>query len=176
MYRWFSISRVHRDGEVVLGPRGPEFTARIVAELLDARRVCPTYGPLYGLAGQLEASVLDDPASANRHLTQAFQLAQCDSGACYFAARQQALDGRLDESTRTFARYLDLSGSFNDVISVYVNDANRPDLAMALARGNRERLGSLAAALARHPEHEALAKQAGNEALELLKQIGRAHV
>lgn len=169
VYRWYSISRIHRDGNVVLGERGADVTADIVDELLDARRACPTYGPLYSLAGQLEGSVLGDAESSRRHVRQAFQLAQCDSGAAYCAARQDALDGQWDDSCRKFTRYLELAGSFNDVVAVYVREVRRPELAMRLAKGDRQRLSALTAALAGLPEYHALADEANAESIELLK-------
>ena len=64
VWRWHAISRDRdpRTGRVNLLPAEVGFTRRIVGELDDARRMCPTYGPATAMAGQLMAFVLGEPS------------------------------------------------------------------------------------------------------------------
>ena len=121
---------------------------RIVDEFHKARLLCPTYGATYCVVGQLEKNVLNDPVGAE-HIRKGFQLAPCDPTACFVAALLDIEEQKVDSASNKLDRAVELdSGFFNSVADVYINDLNRPDLALAIAGDNINRLYYIANALA----------------------------
>jgi O-antigen ligase len=172
VYRWRSISRVSdpKTGAIVMTPQTLAFAERVVEELHQARTVCPTFGPAYCVAGQIEKFVLDRPDGAE-HIRTGFALAPCDPTACFIAGLLEVQEGRSDASAEKFQRAVLLDGGlFEDIASIYIHQANRPDLALALAAGDTSRLLHVAGLLNGLAEHQELAARARAEAIALLKE------
>ncbi len=160
LYRWHAISRVHdeKTGALVIVPGTLIAARRICDDLREVRRLCPTYSHAYCLAGQLETYLLDDPAGAG-HVRTGFELARCDLWACGLAARADAAGENWPRAVETYRRFLDLTGSFNDVIDVLAINHHRPDLALEVAANDITNLNHLADALAAtYPDVAARAK------------------
>ena len=140
VYRWRAIGR-ERDpetGETLLTAESLDFARRIVAELHAARPLCPTYGPVVSLAGQIEAFVLDDPAGLQRIRT-GYELSPAHPDVVFAAAMAAASTGDLDGSLALFRRCIDLSPlMLPDVMDVYETQFDRPDLAIAAAEHARQ--------------------------------------
>jgi len=171
-YRWRAISRVAdpNSGQIIMTQQSMEFVRRIVAELHQARALCPTFGPTYCVAGQLERFVLDDPAGA-AHIRTGYRLAPYDATTCFTAGLLDAQEGKLEDSLAKFTRAVQLSGDyFPDVVDVYVFEFNRPDLAVSLAGDDYGRLGYVAGVLSELTEHQDLADQARASVARLLKE------
>lgn len=172
VYRWRSISRVTdpNTGQVAVTPQILEFTERIVGELHQARRLCPTFGAIYCVAGQLEKFVLDDPAGAG-HIRTGFRLAPCDATACFVAGLLDTQEEKFEDSLAKFRRAVTLNGSMiRDVVAIYVHQVNRPDLAVTLAQDNLSWLSLVARALGETSEHPELADRVRSEVARLLKE------
>lgn len=172
VYRWRSISRVSdpKTGAIVMTPQTRAFAERIVEELHQARALCPTFGPAYCVAGQIERFVLDRPDGAE-HIRTGFALAPCDPTACFIAGLLEVQEGNFDASAEKFQRAVLLDGGlFGDTASVYIHQANRPDLALTLAAGDTSRLLHVAGLLNGLAEHQELATRARAEAIALLKE------
>ena len=171
VYRWRSISRARdpETNEVLVIPETLALTRQIVADLHRARSSCPTFGAAYCVAGQLEKFILDDPAGAE-HIRTGYRLAPCDATACYVAGLLDAREGRVEDSLPKFRRSLKLRGRFfRDIANVYVQ-ANRPDLAVEIARDSAGQLLYVANILQKMDGSRPLAAQAKAEALAMLQQ------
>ena len=149
VYRWRAISR-DRDpdtGAVDLKSRGMEFIRRITQELDDARRLCPTYGPIYCVIGQFQTYFLNDPAGPG-HILRGFELAPHDPTVCLTAGVLDALENRPEECAVKFRRAIGLKpGLFEQIATVLVVRARLPDVAVELAEEDRSRLGWVESAL-----------------------------
>jgi tetratricopeptide (TPR) repeat protein len=172
VYRWKSVSRVTdpNAGTVAIPEQAMEFVWRIVNELHNTRLLCPTYGATYCIVGQLEKSVLGDPGGAD-HIRKGFQLAPCDPVACFVAGLLDAEEQRFDASFEKFGRAIALDGRFFQTVStVYLNEVDRPDLAVAIAGDNIGWLSDVANAVAGLEGHKNIVEKARGRVVELLKE------
>jgi len=169
--RWRRLCRV-RDGriaELADVPHVVAGTPAIVKDLHRTRRLCPGFGRTYSALGMLQRFVLGEPRGAD-HIRTGLALAPGDAIACFAAGLLDAMEGRVDDSLPKFRRSLRLeSRLLRDVVEVYVRQVNRPDMALAVARGDIGRLLHVANVLRQEPEHHDLADEACREAVALLK-------
>ena len=171
VYRWRAISRVAdpQTGRLVMTPETLQFTRRIVDELHQVRILCPTFGPTYCVAGQLEAFVLDEPAGGD-HIRTGFSLAPHDPTAGFVAGLLDVRQGNVQDSLEKFRRTLKLDGSFfREIADVYIHQARRPDLALAVAGDDVMRLFTVARALGDVGDQQELAANVRAEATVILK-------
>lgn len=151
-YRWNAISR-ERDaqtGDAVLSDQQVVFARRIAEELKQAIQMCPTYGPVHSLLGQIQWRVLGERSGVDR-IRLAARLAPIDPMICYLAGWVDAEEGLWRESLQRFGRGLAEGGDFSEMVRVYVNRVNRPDLALALAGDSDDRLLIVSQVLASGP-------------------------
>jgi tetratricopeptide (TPR) repeat protein len=173
-YRWLSISGVSdpNTGNVIIPEPAMEFVSRIVSEFHKAITICPTYGPSWCVAGQLKKSILDDP-TGEVYIQTGYRLAPCDPTVCFVAGlldTQQGSDDGIEESFAKFKRAVQLDyRMFGDVANIYINQLNRPDLAVAIAGEDISRLSRVADVLANSKEHDELANKTSRQVVELLK-------
>lgn len=189
VYRWRAISRqTQPTGELVLGPQGIEHTRRLVAEFAEAIRRCPTYGPAWTMAGQLNYYVLGNKDLGRRQILTGYELAPCDATVCFVAGllevtehAQMASAGGSDGEAANpgnpdggspglacFARASTLDGRlFTDCAAIYV-DTGHPDLALELAGDDVGRLSRLAGLLARREDEATRAEAVRERLFELL--------
>lgn len=146
VYRWRKISRLKDPdtGTVII----PEDSMPVVRDIIDqfhkTRVLCPTYGPAYSSAGQIEKFIMDDDSGAER-IRKGFQLAPCDPIACFAAGRLDILEGNNDDSIAKFNKAFQLDPTiFRDVVDIYVNYLSRPNLAVTAAGDNIGRLNYVA--------------------------------
>ncbi|MFB0554263.1 MAG: O-antigen ligase family protein [Phycisphaerae bacterium] len=171
VYRWKSISRVTNPNTstAIIPEQAMKFARRIVDELHNARSLCPTYGATYCVVGQLEKFTLDDPNGAER-IRKSFQLAPCDPTVCFVAGLLDTEEGHIDASFAKFSRAIQLdSGLFREVVDIYVNHIDRPDLAVMIAGKDNSWLNHVANILAESSEHQTLAEEVRSQVVELLK-------
>jgi tetratricopeptide (TPR) repeat protein len=172
VYRWKSISRLTdpRTGEVIIPERAMDAVNRIVDELHKARLLCPTYGATYCVVGQLEKTVLNDPKGAGL-IRKGFQLAPCDTTTCFVVGLLDAEEQKIDAAFDKLNRAVELDGGFfKDVADVFINHLNRPDLALAIAGDNIDRLSCVADGLADLERPDDVIGNARAKVIELLKQ------
>ncbi|MHC4322790.1 MAG: O-antigen ligase family protein [Planctomycetota bacterium] len=172
VYRWKSISRQTdpNTGAVIVPAAAMDAVRRIVDELNNARLLCSAYGPIYCVIGQLEMSALKDPVGAE-HIRKGFQLAPCDPTACFVAGLLDIEEQKNDAAFDKFDRAVELdSGFFKSVADVYIDNLNRPDLALAVAAGNVEFLSYVADALADMEGCNGIVGNARKKVIELLRQ------
>ena len=143
--RWQKLVRETTDpatGQARLTAGHVDEIRQIVADLDAARILCPTYGPPLGLAGQLRARMLGDPAGDDEIVT-AYRLTPHDPALCQLAGMLAVRQKRWDDATTILDRYVRLGGAMWQVVDAFCA-ANRPDLAQAAAATdwrNLRRLG-----------------------------------
>jgi tetratricopeptide (TPR) repeat protein len=171
VYRWRSISNTTDPNTGDISEPAKEFVPRIVDDFDKARLLCPTYGATYCMAGQLEMFVLNDPNGADR-IRKGFKLAPCDPTACFAAGLLDIEEQQIDASFEKLSRAVELDGRFfRNVVDVYINRVERPDLAVAIAGDITYRLSYVANALADMEEHKDIVEKAQARVVELLKEI-----
>ena len=154
-----------RDGEVAL-----QATARtLAANILSARRLCPTYGPAYYKAGELETFVLNRPEGA-AHIRRGLTYAPNDAEARLVAGWLALHHRRAAAARKMFRRAVAMDKSIiRRVTDVCIHREDRPEMALSVARGNINALLHVAAAFDRG-EHPCMAAEAREEALTLLEE------
>jgi tetratricopeptide (TPR) repeat protein len=171
-YRWRALAR-ERDpdtGELLVTADTLDFTRRIVEELHAARPLCPTYGPLVSLAGQLELFVLEEPDGL-AHIRSGYRLAPNHPDVVFSAALADASAGDFQASVEKFQRAILLRPTMlAEAVDMLEHQFNRPDLAVAVARtgDNPTALLQLASRLRNDPTHAALAAEARTAGVEML--------
>jgi tetratricopeptide (TPR) repeat protein len=171
VYRWYSISRAFdpNTGEALIPQVAMQFIPRIIDELHESIKLCPTFGPSWCFTGQLEMLAADDSVGSE-HIQTGFRLAPCDPTVCFVAGLQDAREGKIDRSFEKFTRAIELDGRlFEDVGAVYINQLNRPDLALTIAGDDIGRLSRVANALSGLEEHTELTEQVRIQVTGLLK-------
>ncbi|MBN1845847.1 MAG: tetratricopeptide repeat protein [Sedimentisphaerales bacterium] len=172
VYRWRAISRVSdpNTGNIIMTPESIEYTRRIVEELQRTYRRCPTYGPAYCLAGQLEYFILDDPSGADQ-IRSGYRLAPCDPTVCVTTALLDIEQGEPDRCLAKLARAVELDGRFfEDAADILIHQADRPDLAVHLAGQNVHRLSRVSTMLGESAEHAELVEKARADVARLLRE------
>ncbi|HEX8914063.1 MAG TPA: O-antigen ligase family protein, partial [Humisphaera sp.] len=142
--RWDAISRV-RDpdtGSIVLTDAQRDHARRIVSDLRAAKPLCPTYGRLHSLAGQIAWLVLGEPAAA-AEVRSAARLLPHDPDTAMLAVRVDLGEGRDADLDARLRRCLDLGVSFDGVARLCLT-AGRVETAIALAGGSADRMVTLA--------------------------------
>ncbi|OHB76299.1 MAG: hypothetical protein A2Z25_24090 [Planctomycetes bacterium RBG_16_55_9] len=172
VYRWHSVSCIAdpNTGTVIIPEQAMEFVHRVVKELHDARRVCPTYGAICSVVGQLEYFMLDDPNGADL-IEKGFQLAPSDPTACFVAGLLDAEQGDAEASYAKLSRAVQLDGAlFGDAVNLCVEGLDRPDLAVAMAGESPNRLSQVADALRATEEYKEVAEKVRAQVVDLLKK------
>jgi tetratricopeptide (TPR) repeat protein len=142
-YRWRLISQ-WRDpisGEILMTPQDIEqktqWANQIVRELLGEMWRCPTYGPSYLLAGQIEKSMLGHAERGAELIRIAYRLSQNDPEANFEAAILDAQDGTWDAALEKFRHAAALSPQYmTEGVDTLTATLHRPDLALQLAGGD----------------------------------------
>ncbi|HPC97167.1 MAG TPA: O-antigen ligase family protein [Sedimentisphaerales bacterium] len=170
VYMWSSLSPFTDPNTDALDAQAFPWARRIVEDLHRARPLCPTFGVLLSLAGQIERFALADPNGA-AHIRMGYRLAPCNAAVCFAAARIDAEEARTEEAFEKLARAALLDGGyFARAAALCINDLARPDLALTLAGDNAGRLSQVADLLGASDRHGELAQQARTRAIGLLAE------
>jgi O-antigen ligase len=167
-YRWRAISReIDPDtGNFVMDEESLGYAARIADELHAARPLCPTFGPMRSLVGQIELFVLGRD-SGELHIHEGSRLAPLDPTTTFVAGRLDASKGDWREALAKFHRSVQLGHPPQDIVDLYVRELENPRQALAFAEGDGEALLYLAQLLSETSDIE-LATAARLSAIEAL--------
>ena len=166
LYRWRQSRRTRDDNDPMLLPEAKQ----VVAELHEARRLCPTYGPIYSVLGQIEYTALNLSIGLT-HIRTAARLEPNDPNILFIVGRSDARRGKFDEAKEMFRRAITLDGSvINDVIDLYLDELERPELAIDVASDHDYRMFQVSAALDQEPKYKELARKAYVMGVELLEK------
>ena len=170
VYRWYLVSKVLEpdiEGDIISEDSIP-FVHDIVDEFNRSRVFCPTYGPVYSIAGQIEWFIFNDDSGAEK-IRKGFRLAPCDPMCCFVAGRLDVLEAAPEAYIAKFEKAVQLdSRLFRDVVGIYVNHLSRPRLAVLLAEDNVGRLNYVAGVL-EDMQYNDLAQQTRHKVRELLE-------
>jgi tetratricopeptide (TPR) repeat protein len=174
-YRWRALARERDEqtGDLLLTEEALGHTARIVDELHAARPLCPSYGPLVSLAGQLELFVLGRDVG-REHIAASYALAPNHPDVVFTAALADAERGAWDDALSKFRRVVKLSPqTVPEVIGVLEAQYDRPDLAVAAAADGDDpgALMQLAQRLRAKGGHEAVARDAWKAGVAALERV-----
>lgn len=138
-YRWKAISRVSdpQTGQLILTDLQIGWAERVVAELTSAIPLCPTYGPAYLLAGDIEQKILNKGQQGAAKIRTSYELSRADPLANFEAARLDAGLQQLDRALDKFRHAADLVPAYlNDGVESLAKEHHRADLALELAGEN----------------------------------------
>jgi O-antigen ligase len=170
LYHWYSITKTKNpdtDNAIVAEDSMP-LVSDIVNGLNKAIVICPTYGPSYSLAGQIEKFVFLTDAGAEE-IRKGYLLAPCDPIACFVAGRLDVLEGKTEDSIAKFEKAMQLDdGLFKDVVNIYINYLSRPYLAISAAGDDISRLRYVTTVL-EDMQYSDLAEQTRHKIEELLE-------
>jgi tetratricopeptide (TPR) repeat protein len=172
VYRWRQITQTENPTiEEIANSEDIFSTARdIVADLHKAQITCPTYGPSYTVAGQIERNIFNDQ-SGSQKIRKGFLLAPSDPIACFVAGLLDVSEGKIEDCTKKFEKAVQLdSNLFNSVADIYINHLSRPHLAISLAGNNIGWLSYVAGAL-EDMQYADLAEQTRKEIRNLLEAM-----
>jgi O-antigen ligase/tetratricopeptide (TPR) repeat protein len=174
-YRWRALARERDEesGDLLLTEEALGHTARIVDELHAARPLCPSYGPLVSLAGQLELFVLGRDVG-REHIAASYALAPNHPDVVFTAALADAERGAWDGAVAKFRRVVKLSPEMvPEVIRVLETQYDRPDLAVAAAAGGDDAgaLMQLSQRIRARGGDEAVARDAWRAGVEALERV-----
>jgi tetratricopeptide (TPR) repeat protein len=121
--------------------------------------ICPTYGPSYSVAGQIEKFVFFNDAGSEK-IRKGYLLAPCDPIVCFVAGQLDVLEGKTEDSVAKFEKAVKIDASlFKDVVNIYINHLSRPHLAIL----------RYVAGVLDDMQYNDLAEQARQKAKELLE-------
>ena len=135
-YRWYALSRITdaKSGDLLLTNEQMQFAARLVSDLLEDRRVCPTFAPPYSLAGQIEQFVLSRTTSGAFHIREGYALGPAYPITCLAAARVDAADGRAQDAMIKLRRCVALDPQMlSQAIDTCTEEMHHPEMALDLA-------------------------------------------
>jgi len=188
VYKWLSLTPYLDPNTEQPRSEAVPWTRQIVEELHQARPLCPTFGPLYCLVGEIEKIALGHPGGTEQ-IRKGFRLAPCNPDVCFVAGRIDIEEGKADGAFEKLTRAVQLDGTyFPKAAALFVSNRDRGDLALKLAGDDAGRLayvGGLLAATDKtpppgtldgdsvpHPDNRRqLARQARTQAFEQLKAI-----
>ncbi len=169
-FRWHAVSRV-RDpdtGEVLLTGNGLAHVKAIVADLQANKTVCPTFGLIHSLAGQLQWFVLSDEAG-KADIRTGYRLAPYHRSVALTAGLLEAQEGQWEVASPALNRAIMLDGSSVALVLDTCLKAGRVDVARSLAKGDRGMLQQLASRLQAMPGQQEVAAACLREAEALTR-------
>ncbi|MCF7957221.1 MAG: O-antigen ligase family protein [Phycisphaerae bacterium] len=172
VYRWLDLDRRNSDKSDRDYQREVD---KLIHNFHQGRALCPVYGPLYFMAGQLEYYVAGPYGNEKlrqdgaAHVQVAARLAGGHPTISWGAGLLNIQQGNMNQSTEIFRRYVNDGGDFDRVIAIYIDQYDRSDLAMAVAGDEPMLLDRLATSLSRLEGYATLEKAARAHAIDILE-------
>jgi O-antigen ligase/tetratricopeptide (TPR) repeat protein len=170
MYRWKSLSRPQqqRYKTFELSVAALPYVSRVVDDLLTTQNLCPTFGPAYSLAGELDHFVLGRPEGI-KLIQSGFKLSPKDPIAGFISGELALDDHRVDEALADFRSAAQAGADKRDAIELLVHKANRPDLAYQFAAKDAASLTYLVELLSNSPADQQLVARCRRDLQDLLQ-------
>jgi tetratricopeptide (TPR) repeat protein len=150
--------------------RTPDEAAGVIASLNAARKLCPTYAPLYSVLGQIEYGTLKQPIGVT-HLHTAARLDPCDPTTLFLAGRVDARRGDWDTAVPLLRRAVDLDYAvMADINDLALKELHKPELAIRVAGNSYYRMLQLANAMLPLDEYREAGEAVVGRAVDLMEQ------
>jgi tetratricopeptide (TPR) repeat protein len=167
VWRWWEAGRQIDPDIGGLSNEGMEKTYGIVADLKEARFLCPTFGPVYCLMGQLQKFVLFEPVGED-NIRKGVMLEPNNELALFAAGCLDISEDKPVEAFEKFRKSVQLRSTFfRDIVKIYIDQAKRPDLAIEIAADNLRQLKYVGAVLAQNEDFKTYAETARLKMIEL---------
>jgi tetratricopeptide (TPR) repeat protein len=125
---------------------------------------------VYSLLGQLQKFVLLEPAGED-NIKKGFMLEPNGEVSLFAAGCLDVIEDRPIDSFVKFKKSMQLGGTFfNEIVAIYIEQAQRPDLAIEIAVDNANRLNYVANILSQNGNFAAEAETARAKMVELIEQ------
>jgi O-antigen ligase len=131
VHRWKEAYQ-HSDDAGKLDPTGVEKALAAIELLNAARRLCPTFGEVYTVLGQIEHTYLNRPIGIT-HIRTGFELARNDPTAAFTAGETDALRGRWQSAIAAFAHAVRLDYTFTFPVSDLLIEHGRAEAVFTIA-------------------------------------------
>jgi O-antigen ligase len=142
----------------------------IVDELKKARTICPTFGPVYCLLGQLQKFVLLEPAGED-NIKKGFLLKPNDEATLFAAGCLDISEGEIGRSFEKFSKSVGLGGTFfRDIVRIYTEQEKRADLAVEIAADDTKKLKYVVKMLSGNSNFSGEAERAQSKLIGLIEQ------
>ncbi len=167
VYRWIELSRNSQSIENVNNK-----ISQIIDGFNRVRLLCPSFGPTYCMLGQLQRIQNPvNPQAGVLNINTAARLAP-SSPAVMLASGKLAIEqNNINGSLQPFMRYLKLGGSISNITNIYIDQLQRPNLAVLAAADNPYLLMRVADALGRRKQYRLHAEATRNKAVNILREI-----
>lgn len=170
VWKWWNTARKTDPETGDLTNEAVQEAYNIVDELKKARTICPTFGPVYCLLGQLQKLILFEPAGED-NIKKGFLLEPNDELTLFAAGCLDISGGEIDRSFEKFSKSVGLGGTFfRDIVRIYIEQEKRADLAVEIAGDDTKRLKYVAGMLSQHDEFRGEAERAQSKLIELAEQ------
>jgi O-antigen ligase/tetratricopeptide (TPR) repeat protein len=170
-YRWEAFTIGVDPTEVAATPEGAEVAQRVAAEVAAAHRLCPTFGPLYTLEGQVLLA-LGDPR-ALECVNKGQELSPGDSEACYIAGYAACLQDPPDRerAEQLLSEAIALNPRlFADMVRIWVHTFNDEAFPIRLAKEDPDRLRLVAQTLREVGGHDETVEEVMQKVAEVARE------
>jgi tetratricopeptide (TPR) repeat protein len=170
-YRWEAFTIGVDPTEVAATPEGAEVANRLVDELAAAHRLCPTFGPLYTLEGQVLLA-LGDPR-ALECVNKGQKLSPGDSEACYIAGYAACLQDPPDRerAEELLSEAIALNPRlFADMVRIWVHTFDDETFPIRLAKEDPDRLRLVAQTLREVGGHDETVEEVMQKVAEVARE------
>lgn len=147
VWKW-RIAVMKTDMQGQLTNQAMQDVFNIADSLEKAKTLCPTFGPVYCLLGQLQEFVLLEPAGED-NIKKGFKLEPNNELTQFAAGCLDLKNEKIDDSFEKFSKSIGLGGNFfNEIVRIYIEQEKRPDLAIKIAADDTKKLKIIAEILA----------------------------
>lgn len=146
VYRWRCVVRGRTRADIgeAAPPEFRDVAEQVVTEMIVASSMCPTMGALHCWRGQMEWWVLGREEGRDR-VENGIRTARSDPIAWCAAGQLAAAEGKFDLALERYRRAVELRGGMlSQAAQVLAKEGRRPDLLLALAGDDPQRLNSVA--------------------------------
>ncbi len=135
IYRWYSLggNMDPYTGEIAVNDKNIPAVKDIISNLEEICKICPSYGPAYGSAGQIKLFCLEDDSGIEL-IRKSYFLYPNNPSICLLAGYLDAWEGKIYPAKEKFARAIKLDPRlFANVSKIYIDYLSRPELCIEAA-------------------------------------------
>ena len=138
MYRWRALNQTqgHEITDLSVSESSISPARQIAEHLNNSRKYCPTFGPVYTLAGQIEKFILNEDSGIEK-IRKGYLLAPSDPIVCFVTGSLDIYEGDYENCFEKLNKAVQLDEKFyKDVVRIYVEELSCPYQAISLAGEN----------------------------------------